>query len=179
MRATPSIEYFQLVTQHQVAVYCFVRSIAPGLNDVEDVVQEVNILLWQKASSFTPGTNFKAFAFRIAYLKTMEAIRKKMRRNRPASALTDEAAADAVSEYWQDRPNLGLERIEALESCIGKLPDTDRALLMQRYEDGKSVREIAHGMNAGEGSLQQRFFRLRKALRTCVENFLKKTAEES
>ena len=82
-----NIEYLQLVTRHQAAICGYIRSIAPGLN-VDDVLQETNIVLWEKADTFQRGTNFKAFAFRIAHFKTLEALRRQKRDHWPGRITT-------------------------------------------------------------------------------------------
>src|SRR6478736_9580751 len=73
------LEYLQLVTRHQAAILGYIRSIAPGA-PVDDILQETNVILWERAASFEPGTHFKAFAFRIAHLKTLEFLRASKRK---------------------------------------------------------------------------------------------------
>ena len=45
------LEYLQLVTRHQAAIYGYLRTIAPGA-PLEDILQEVNIVLWNRAADF-------------------------------------------------------------------------------------------------------------------------------
>lgn len=78
--AAIDVEYLQLVTRHQPAIYGYIRSLAPGA-DIEDILQETNLVLWEKSAIFQPGSNFKAFAFRIAHLQTLEALRAERRRH--------------------------------------------------------------------------------------------------
>ena len=73
------LDYLQLVTRHQAAIYGYLRTIAPGA-PLEDILQEVNLVLWNRAEDFELGTNFKAFAFRIAHFKALEALRAAKRR---------------------------------------------------------------------------------------------------
>ena len=51
----------------QPALYAYVGSLTGGSAGVADVVQETNLLIWEKRDDFESGTNFKAWAFRIAY----------------------------------------------------------------------------------------------------------------
>ncbi|MDR2982106.1 MAG: sigma-70 family RNA polymerase sigma factor [Puniceicoccales bacterium] len=163
---SPSLEYLQLVTQHQTALYCFIRSIAPGVRDVEDIVQEVNVVLWQKAKNFKMGTNFKAFAFRIAYLKVLEVIRKQAR---SSELFLDEQSMKQVFSHWSSAEHPNTYALDALDGCLEKLPDSDKELLRFRYFVGKTVRLLASELDTSEGALQQRFFRIRNTLRVCIE----------
>jgi RNA polymerase sigma-70 factor (ECF subfamily) len=160
------LEYLQLVTRHQAAIYGYLRSIAPGA-PLEDILQEVNIVLWNRAADFEPGTNFKAFAFRIAHFKALEALRAAKRREWLVfdSDLL-ESIAERQEESRDDDPQA------ALRECLGRLADDDRSLLHRRYTARQTVREIARGDGRSEGALQQVFFRLRSQLRACIERRL-------
>lgn len=52
------IQYLQLVTNHQALLQGYIHSIAPGV-EADDVLQETNIILWNKMETFEMGTNFK------------------------------------------------------------------------------------------------------------------------
>lgn len=160
-----SVEYLQLVTGHQAAIYGYIRSIAPGVNP-EDVLQETNIVLWERAASFKVGTNFKAFAFRIAHLKTLEALRSQKRDH---WLQFDSDLLDNITSQFA-REELGQPvRQEALRSCLARLKDEDRKLIHSRYTERKTVREIARLKGRSEGAMQQVFFRIRNILRVCIE----------
>jgi len=166
--------YLQLVTRYQGAIYGYVNSLAPGL-DVEDIVQQANITLWQKADTFEPHTNFKAFAFRIAYFKTMEALRKAKHQN---WIQFDSDVVDLINEQTTQVTNPGENRQQALRECLEKLEPEDKERISARYTRGETVRAIAARENRSEGSLQQHFFRLRKSLKLCIQKQLLLIREE-
>lgn len=165
------IEYLQLVTNHQALLFGYIRSIAPKVSH-DDVLQETNIVLWDKMDKFELGTNFKAYACRVAYLKTMEALNAQKRKN---WLVFDSDLLDGISEYY----TCGDEKEEqsyiqsALRNCLTKLKERDRQLIHQRYTLGNTVRAIATEMGEKEGTLQQAFFRCRRLLRNCMEKSLK------
>lgn len=163
-----NIEYLQLVTRHQAAICGYIRSIAPGLS-AEDVLQETNIVLWEKSSSFEPGTNFKAFAFRIAHFKTLEALRAQKRGHwlHFDSDLLDAIAAQSTADETQVAG-----RQHALRQCLTNLSEAERELIHARYTERKTVREISRNSERSEGALQQSFYRIRNALKACIENKL-------
>ena len=159
------IEYLQLVTQHQQAIYGYIRSLAPGA-DIDDILQETNLVLWEKAATFRRGSNFKAFAFRIAHLKTLEALRARRRRS---WLVFDSDILDALSAA--EEPHEADETVavrRALRVCMEKLPEDDRTLIHARYTRRETVRGIAARLGRSEGALQQVFFRIRNQLRECI-----------
>jgi RNA polymerase sigma-70 factor (ECF subfamily) len=160
------LEYLQLVTRHQAAIYGYLRTIAPGA-PVEDILQEVNIVLWNRAADFEPGTNFKAFAFRIAHFKALEALRAAKRRQ---WLVFDSDLLESICERQKECDESDPQA--ALRECLARLDEADRHLLHRRYTARQTVREIARHDGRSEGALQQVFFRLRTRLRACIERRL-------
>lgn len=167
MSAVP-IDYLQLVTRHQASIYGYIRSLAPGAN-IEDILQETNIVLWEKAATFERGTNFKAFAFRIAHLKTLEALRSEKRRR---WLVFDSDLLESIAETRASAEATLPGQQSALRGCLERLDAGDRQLIHGRYSMRKSVRDLAREDGRSEGALQQVFFRLRHALRRCIEQQL-------
>ena len=162
------LEYLQLVTRHQAAILGYIRSIAPGA-PVDDILQETNVILWERATSFEPGTHFKAFAFRIAHLKTLEFLRASKRR---AWLVFDSDLLEAIAQRQSEPVDSHADAQAALSGCLAALDPDERELLHRRYTLRQSVRDIAKADGKTEGSLQQLFFRLRNQLRACIEHRL-------
>lgn len=65
-------EYIALISKHQTAIHAFIRSMVDTPADAEDIAQEMNIAIWSGVHRFKPGTNFYAYATRIAYSKVVD-----------------------------------------------------------------------------------------------------------
>lgn len=160
------LRYLQLITRHQAAIYGYLRSIAPGA-PLEDILQEVNLVLWNRAGDFTPDTNFKAFAFRIAHLKALEALRAAKRRE---WLVFDSDLIESIDRRQEESP--APDSQAALRACLADVSEDERRLLHRRYTERRTLREIARADGRSEGALQQLFFRLRNQLRVCIERRL-------
>jgi RNA polymerase sigma-70 factor (ECF subfamily) len=166
--AAIDVGYLQLVTRHQPAIYGYIRSLAPGA-DIEDILQETNLVLWEKSAVFQPGSNFKAFAFRIAHLKTLEALRAERRRH---WLVFDTDLLESIAERQMESDVLADGQQAALRHCLLTLSAEEHQLIRSRYTHRKTVRDIARETGRSEGALQQLYFRLRNALRSCIEQRL-------
>ena len=60
-----------MLTGHQRQLYLFILTLLPNPNDADDVLGDVNTLLWTKADDFEPGTNFTAWAYRVAHFEVL------------------------------------------------------------------------------------------------------------
>lgn len=61
------------------------------------------------------------------------------------------------------------QRVDALRSCLEKVPESSRRLLTLRYEEGRSCQEVAETAGAGLDAVYQRLSRLHRQLRKCVD----------
>lgn len=162
-------EFVGLLTNFQADLWAYLLALMPGHPDVADVLQKANVVLWAKRGKFEPGTDFRAWAFAVAryevkaHLKTMS--------RRPFSALDDdllECLADEAPEVIAP----ALSRLEALEHCLSRLRPEDRRLLEHRYQSGRSLEEYAQATKRSLSGLSVSLFRLRAALRRCIEGEL-------
>ncbi len=136
-------QFAMLLTEHQGALRSFVVGLIPGHPNVLDLLQDINLIIWQKKDRFELGTNFRAWVFTIARHRIMNE-RKKLRRgdwlvfdDDVASALAREGPVEDQSPGWVE------DRHQALERCIAKLRAKDRDLLEVRYTSKVEMERFA------------------------------------
>ena len=160
--------YVKLMTEHQGNLRAFIVSLMPGSPDIADVLQETNAALWQKRGKFDSGTNFTAWAFQIA---RYEVYRQRDRTKRLGRLGFSDKIMEMIAEM--DPPEEPEnELLVALEGCLGKLTDTQRELVYQRYTPGNSLEQHASETGRSAGSLRIALLRIREMLKSCVEKTL-------
>ncbi len=158
-------EFIRLISLQQTAIYSYILSLHPNRVDAEDILQETNVVLWQKLPEFEPGTNFRAWAFRVAYYQVL-AHRQRVRR-RPLleldEPLLESLAADAV-HVFEDMD----VRARALKTCVDKLSRPDADILRSHYEHEQPLSTIASAIGRSPGAIKQVLLRIRRTLRICI-----------
>ena len=163
-------EYLKLLTGNYSRLYSYVLCMVCNKDDAEDVMQDTAIVMWEKFESFTPGTNFVAWAKSIAHHKIMD-LRKKQVRNR--CQLDDNVLELLISERESYKDDSS-RKIEALEQCIKKLQVRDRKILKLKYFEGRQVKDIAAGVNVPLHTMYRLIARLHELLLGCVKRNLVK-----
>ena len=153
---------------HQDSLRAFIFSLMPGSPDIDDVLQNTNAVLWQKRERFKGGTNFQAWAFKIARYQTRHQLDRYKRDGRLvfSDKLFDMIADTAPADRSQDRIQAALDR------CLEKLSDGQRELINGRYTPGRSLEMLAASNGKTAGSLRIALHRIREMLKNCVENTL-------
>ena len=149
----------------------FVGSLLPDPALVDDVLQETFRTVTAEADSFTPGTNFKAWACRIARIKVLEARRKAARQENLLSAEVIEALAGAEQAIDSDLPD------SLLRECLKELEPTARRAIALHYDEGKTHAEVAETMAWQPHAASVTLSRARTALRDCIELKQQETRE--
>lgn len=158
------------LTAEQAALHGFIGSLMPGDPAVDDVLQRTNLTLWHKRGDFTPGTNFRAWAFAVAKWTVRSHFKDLGRKH---WLVFDDELAEAVSERMAEKiPPSPNSRQVALRECMAQLRPIDRDLLLSHYEIGESLSECAARIGRSPRGLKVTLFRLRAALRRCIQSKL-------
>lgn len=153
------------MTRSQRRLYAFIYSLVRNASDAEDVLQETNLVLWQKSAEFQPGTEFMSWACRVAQYQVM-AFRKKKQRTREHF---DEQLIAMLSDEAQQRLQTFDLRHDALLDCMKRLPDNQRSLIAQRYEPGGSVNAMAEHSQRSPKAVSEALRRIRETLLRCIQ----------
>ncbi len=170
-------EFVRLLTEHQSPLRAYILSLMPNYTDTQDVLQDVNVVLWENRGSFELGTNFKAWAYQVVRYRVINE-RKKLRRN--SWLVFDDDVANMLAgegdQYTSDRME---SRRQALRHCLEKLRPQDRALLRARYTSETNLERFATESGSRPGTLRVALYRLRAALRRCIDRRLATEVHES
>jgi len=159
-------EFVQLIAAGQRRLYAYILSMLPSPQHADDVLQETNVVLWEKMDTFEPGTNFNAWSFKIAYFQTKAYLKKHRRQS---GVIFDAPMIERLASLAASHSDELEERHQTLRGCLAKLGDEDRDLIRRRYQDQRPVNEIAAALGRTAGALRQALYRIRGNLRRCIE----------
>ena len=62
-----------LLMRHERQIFAYIYTLLPNRHDAEDILQETCLTIYDKFAEFTQGTDFLAWAMRIAWWKVRAA----------------------------------------------------------------------------------------------------------
>jgi RNA polymerase sigma-70 factor (ECF subfamily) len=165
-------QFVSLFTRYQREIYAYVAMLVPGWNEADEVMQETSVILWEKFSTFVPGTNFVAWACKIAYYRALHR-RRTQARDRHQFSADFEAVAAGLTDTVEQLES----RRRALAHCVEKLPGKDQTLLKACYAEGGTIKQAAEALRHPVKAVYKSLARIRRALLQCAERRL--LAEEA
>lgn len=162
-------EFARLLAENQSRLYGYIHSLVPDLNHADDLFQQTAMVLWDKFDTFDPDRSFFAWACGVARYEAANFARGLARQRRffgnDLNLLLIQAHEDMTDEELADRR-------DALGRCVSKLPDPDRILLAECYNDVGGVPAAAAKRNRSPHSVYNSLRRIRQTLYHCISRNL-------
>ncbi|MEM6330731.1 MAG: sigma-70 family RNA polymerase sigma factor [Planctomycetota bacterium] len=158
-------EFVELITQFQPRLFAYILSLVGNVNDANDILQEVNIVLWRESAKFESGSSFKAWSFRVAYFQFRTHRQKQFREK----LVFSDALVDALESEARQLDDLHESRRQLLTKCLESLSPSLLKVIGLRYLEGLAVSEIARRLDRSANAISQVLYRGRKSLIACVK----------
>ncbi len=140
----------------------------------EDVLQQTYMAVYSSLERYELGRDFGAWIRTIARNTCRRTLRDTLRNANLQENYTDTVAARAdLRRAEEEHPE---QRAEHLSRCLEKVPDKSRRLLELRYTLGKRVNDIAKDAGKTAGTVKKMLFRVRLALKECIERLEQREA---
>lgn len=160
---------------HLDALYRTALRMTRNQQDAEDLVQETYLRAYRFFEQFTPGTNMRAWLFRILTNAYINRYRKASAQPRVASLDDAEDFSlyhqlSRVSDTGDNVEAQVLDRLAAgdVRAAIERLPAPYRLAVLLADVEGLSYNEMAEAMGVKKGTVMSRLFRGRKLLQKAL-----------
>ena len=151
------------------SLYNFAHWLTQNREEAEDLVQETYTKALKGFGSFQPGTNFRAWIFRILR-NTFLTSRTGLAATRTVPLETeDEEQTVAVSSETPESILLERAGQQQIQAALEKVPVIFREVLLLCDVEEMSYQEIADTLGVPAGTVMSRLHRARKALRAALE----------
>jgi RNA polymerase sigma-70 factor, ECF subfamily len=151
------------------SLYNFAGWIAHNANDAEDLVQETYLKALGSFASFRPGTNFRAWMFKILKNTFLSSCTRLERRMTVALDPEEDGPEPAVDTETPETILINRSSSQQLQRAIEDLPVHYREVLLLCEMEEMSYQEIAKILSIPIGTVMSRLARARKAVRESID----------
>jgi len=149
--------FAELVRRHLGLVYSAALRQVGSPQLAEEVSQSVFTDLARNAARLKSNTVLSAWLYQVTRRTAIDAVRREASRQLREQIATEMNAMNAAADWTHIEP--------LLDEAMHALDDTDRAAVLLRYFENKSLREVGDALGASENAAQKRLTRAIERLR--------------
>lgn len=127
----------------------------------EDAMQEIFTKIFLNLSRFGEKSKFSTWVYSITYNYCIDYLRRKKKQDLFSDDL--ENAPDLADDV-PDAEILDME-VKQLKEVLKQIPDGDRAILLMKYQDEMSIKEIAEILDKTESAVKMQLKRAKEKAR--------------
>lgn len=156
--STQSNEYFSILYQRYIGkIYSKCISLLKDEVLAEDAAQEIYLKIFLNLARFNKKSRFSTWVYSITYNYCIDLIRRNKKTRKLFSSEEDKDYGDVIEEV-DDKEILEME-IHRLQEVLEVLPVDDKAVLLMKYKEELSIKEISAIINKSESAVKMKIKR--------------------
>jgi RNA polymerase sigma-70 factor (ECF subfamily) len=165
---------------HLDALHRSAVRMARSRRDAEDLVQDTYLKAWRAFDQFRPGTNCKAWLYRILINTNINAWERRSRRPVEVDYEVIEPVAAAPESDALSMPTQGdVEALaevvdDDLKAALEAVPAPFRIVFLLATIEGFAYKEIATMLDIPIGTVMSRLYRARQSLQASLRDYAKR-----
>lgn len=163
---TQKQDYFNLLyRRYSGKIYSKCISLLKDEGLAQDAAQEVMVKIFLNLSRFSGKSKFSTWVYSVTYNYCIDYIRRKKKEK---NIFSDEMerAPDIVEEV-PDRELMEME-VSRLKKVLDVIPPGDKAVLLMKYQDEMSIRDISEILDKSESAIKMK---LKRAKQKAVDQY--------
>jgi RNA polymerase sigma factor (sigma-70 family) len=150
--------FAEIVRRHLNLVYSAAFRQVRSSHLAEEIAQATFLKLARHARQLAPDTILTGWLYHVTCHEAIDVVRREARRQLREQIATEMDSMNHDAADWTQIEPL-------LEEAMQTLPPTDRAAVLLRYFENKSLREVGQALGASENAAQKRLSRAVERLR--------------
>lgn len=149
-------------------VYNKCYGFAKSQDEAEDLTQDVFLMLFVKLASFKGKSKFSTWLYSFTYNFCVNYVnRNKQRKMSDKSIPVDDAEYKLTEEEVPDDAIFEM-KANKLDKALTMISAEDKSILLLKYQDGASIKELCELLEIGESAVKMR---LKRAKAKLVETY--------
>lgn len=157
--------YAILYDRYATTVYNKCLSFVKSKEEAQDLTHDIFVLLFAKLKTFKGNSKFSTWLYSFTYNFCVNYVQRVRNKNKEKIILSDVMVdyASKEEEEVEDEDIMKLKS-EKLAVALKKIEPDDKIILMMKYQDDLSIKEIKQHLNIGDSAVKMRLSRAKSRL---------------
>lgn len=156
--------FSELYDRFSQVVFNKCYSFSKSKEEAEDLMHDIFVRLYLKIESFKGTSKFSTWLYSFVYNHCVNYVQrdsyKKLER---VTVVTDEVKELDFCDEVEDNYLLSL-KAKKLEKALQLVDSSEKIILLMKYQDGMSIKEIQRVLNLGESAVKMRVKRAKNKI---------------
>lgn len=148
-----------LYDRYSKKVFVKCNSLLRDQAKAEDAMQEIFIKVLLNLSKFNKKAKFSTWLYSITYNYCIDSIRKGKKRK--SVSVDDVGELEELPDTIDDKRLLETNIIR-LKEVLDKIPTEDKAILLMKYQDDMSIKDIGSALSKSESAVKMKIKRAKE-----------------
>ena len=163
--------FSELYDRYSSKIFSKCLSMLKEPGQAEDAAQEIFMKIFTRLASFNHEAKFSTWVYAITYNFCIDEIRRNKKTSNTISADSEKAPDLADKTEMSDAEFLEMD-LQKLGKALDKMSADDRALLIMKYKDGISIKDLAQITGKTESAIKMRLMRAKEKVREHYQKIL-------
>lgn len=160
-----ALAFHHLIDRHRGLIWAQIRKYFGPASDIEDVMQDVCLSLWQNRSSWKPGiAKFSTWLYRVVSNRCIDILRQK--REIATDSSFDHISSSLMSAEQRVSEN---QLSDQLLKLLAALPDQQKIALKMFYYEDADISQICKKMDLSDQAVRSLLKRGKQKLRLVLQ----------
>lgn len=149
-------------------VYNKCLSFISSKEEAQDLTHDIFVKLFVKLKTFKGDSKFSTWIYAFTYNHCVNYLQREIKGSKNSFSVNDEIEDVVIDEIADEQ--IFEMKVEKLNQSLQLIKPDERALLLMKYQDDLSIKDIAKLNNLGESAVKMRINRAKNNLITIYNN---------
>jgi len=151
-----------LYDRYSSMVYNKCYGFANGIDEAKDLTQDVFLRVFVKLGSFKGNSKFSTWLYSFTYNHCVNYVNRSTAKKIEKKSVE----ADNIKDSYEDTDDEDIKslRVEKLKVALEKISPEEKMILLLKYQDFLSIKELESMLEIGESAVKMRLKRAKEKL---------------
>ncbi|MBV7270486.1 RNA polymerase sigma factor [Winogradskyella luteola] len=161
-----------LYDRYATMVYNKCYGFANSVDEAKDLTQDVFLRVFVKLASFKGKSKFSTWLYAFTYNHCVNYVTRNTAKKIEKKAISSDSIEN-IREDIDSTRELETMRAEKLKKVMELISPEDKMILLLKYQDSLSIKELSEALDIGESAVKMRLKRAKEKLVHKYDNYTK------
>jgi len=161
-----------LYDRYASMVYNKCYGFANGVDEAKDLTQDVFLRVFVKLGSFKGKSKFSTWLYAFTYNHCVNYVTRNTAKKIEKQSISSDRIEN-IGEDIDDTQEFQNMRVEQLKKVLELISPDEKMILLLKYQDNLSIRELSEALDIGESAVKMRLKRAKEKLVQKYTNYTK------